>query len=60
VARNSQFGCPGWFFHLDTRTLTCFCAHTPRCEFVRILPSVAGYGDNPPPTAPASSSDILI
>jgi hypothetical protein len=53
VARNSQFGCPGWFFYLDTQTLTCFCAHTPRCEFVRIMPSVTGYGDNPLPTVPS-------
>jgi hypothetical protein len=58
VARNSQFGCPGWFFYLDTQTLTCFCAHTPRCEFVRIMPSPMGYGDNPPSTSSAST-DVL-
>ena len=65
VARNSQFGCPGWFFYLDTQSLTCFCAHTPRCEFVRIMPSITGYGDNPLPIVPtvlassSSSADIL-
>lgn len=59
VARNSQFGCPGWFFYLDTRSLTCFCAHTPRCEFVRIMPSITGYGDNSPLTSSASTTGIL-
>jgi hypothetical protein len=60
VARNSQFGCPGWFFYLDTQSLTCFCAHTPRCEFVRILPSVNGYGDNSISSPSASSTDITV
>jgi hypothetical protein len=60
VARNSQFGCPGWFFYLDTQSLTCFCAHTPRCEFVRIMPSTVGYGDNAPLTGTASTLGILI
>lgn len=48
VARNSQFGCAGWFWFMDTQALVCYCAHTPRCEFVRIVPQQRGFGDNAP------------
>jgi len=46
LARNSNFGCAGWFWFADTQKLICYCDHEPRCEFVRSIPLQQGFGDN--------------
>jgi hypothetical protein len=43
IARNSHLGCAGWFWFGDTRSLVCYCPHTPKCEFVRLVPQQAGF-----------------
>lgn len=43
LARNSNFGCAGWFWFIDKQALICYCSHTPRCEFVRIMPQQQGF-----------------
>jgi len=47
VARNSQFGCAGWFWFTDAQELVCFCAQ-PRCEFVRYRPKNGFTVDSAP------------
>jgi len=54
IARNSHIGCAGWFWFEDTKVLKCFCFHEPRCEFVRIIPTEVGYGDNLPSLSSSS------